>query len=501
MFIGDWMGRGAAYWPERVALVDVGRGAAGRFTYAALNARADALAAWLRAGGVGRGDRVALLAWNGVEVLDAAFACGKLGAVFVPLNWRLPAAELGPQLALTQPRALIHGPEQAALVRELAAPALVLETGAAFERVATAPAAPVARDAVDAEEDFCLLFTGGTTGRAKAARISYRMIAWNTLNTLVHEARSGDVTITHTPMFHTGGLFVYTLPLLTVGGRVVLMRRWDPALALELLDREEVTIFFAVPTQHQQLAEQPGFRAARLASLRFLTSGGAPLPAPLLATWQAAHPVPFKQGFGMTEAGPGLFSMRPEHAAARAGSIGQPNQFVDIRLVDDHGRATAPGEPGEIVVRGPVLFSGYYGDPEATAAAFDEAGWFHTGDIAVQDKDGFFTVVDRKKDMFISGGENVYPLEIEKEIYAHGGVALCGVIGVPDPTWGEAGWAYLVPAPGATIDPDELTAFLRARLARYKVPKRVFLVDELPLSPSGKILRRELRERAAKERG
>jgi fatty-acyl-CoA synthase len=484
IWIGDWMARGAAHWPERVALVDDARDA--RFTYAELDARANALAAWLRGQGVRRHDRVGLLAYNGVEVLDTAFACGKLGAVFVPLNWRQPAVELQPLVELTALKVLIVGPELAAV---LSSPETRLQTGAAYESVVGAACPPVTRDEVDPEDDFCLLFTGGTTGQPKAARISYRMVAWNTLNTLVHEVRSGDVTITHTPMFHTGGLFVYTFPLLTSGGRVVLMRRWDAARALELLDREEVTVFFAVPTQHRQLADCPGFAGARLDRLRVLTSGGAPLPLPTLRDWQAAHPIPFKQGFGMTEAGPGLFSMQPEQAAAKAGSIGLPNQFVDVRLVDDDGH---PTDLGELQVRGPVLFSGYLGREDG----FTPDGWFATGDIMRRDADGFFWVIDRKKDMFISGGENVYPAEIETALYQHPAVAQCAVVGVPDAKWGEVGRAFVVPVPGAEVTAAELEAHLGARLARYKVPRRIELTDELPLSPAGKILRRALKERA-----
>ncbi len=494
MFVGDWTGRGARFWGERVAIVDVARGEAGRFTYRALDDRANALAGWLRARGIGRGDRVAFLGMNGVEVLDAAFACGKLGAIFVPMSWRLPSAELAPLLALTTPAAFLYGPEHAGIVAELGSPARVVAGTSELEEIVAAPSPPpVGREDGDAEDDFCLLFTGGTTGTPKAARISYRMIAWNTLNLLVHEARAGDVTITHTPMFHTGGLFVYTVPLLSCGGRVVLMRRWDAGQALELLEREGVTIFFAVPTQHQQLVTHPGFAGARLGSLRFVTSGGAPLPAPVVRAWQAAHPVPCKQGFGMTEAGPGLFSMTPEQARTRAGtSIGLPNQFVDVKLVDDDGQPVARGQAGELWVRGPVLCSGYWANEEATRAAFHD-GWLATGDVMREDEEGFFSVVDRKKDMFISGGENVFPTEIENVLYEHPAVARCAVIGVPDETWGEVGRAFVVPAPGETVTPEELLALLRSRLARFKVPRRIELVDDLPTSPAGKILRRELR--------
>lgn len=510
MFIGDWMGRGALYWPDTIAVVDTASGAESRFTYREMDRRADALARHLRdEAQVGRGDRVAIVAHNGVEYLDALFACARLGAIFVPFNWRLHPLELSELLRQTTPRALLVGGDFTSVVVEALAhaqlaPALLHLDGEGpagsvsyDEALARLPAAPIRNEAIDAEDILCLLFTGGTTGRSKGAQISYRMVAWNTLNTLVHELRQGDVTITHTPMFHTGGLLVYTLPVLTTGGTVVLMRRWDPEALLSLVERERVTLFFAVPTQYQQLLHSPRFAATDFSSVRFLTSGGAPLPVSLIEAWRAVHPVPFKQGFGMTEAGPGLFSMGPEHAVTKAGSIGLPNHFVEARLVDERGGEVATGEIGELVLKGPVLFSGYFGDPEATRAAFDERGWFHTGDLARRDADGFYFIVDRKKDMFISGGENVYPAEIEQALYAHPAVQQCAVVGVPDPRWGEAGVAFVVLKSGADATEEALLEHLRARLARYKVPKRIALRDALPLSPAGKILKRELRAQAS----
>jgi fatty-acyl-CoA synthase len=509
MYIGDWMGRGALYWPEHVAVVDVARGAEGRFTYRQLNGRAEALGGWLRdVAGVRPGDRVGLVAHNGVEYLDAFFACGKLGASFVPLNWRLHAAELTELLRDTSPRVLLFGDdfrEGVAFARERLgeSPRLVsleeqgLPGADRYEAVlAHQPAAPVTNEAADEEDIICLLFTGGTTGRSKGAKVSYRMVAWNTLNTLVHEVRPGDVTVTHTPMFHTGGLLVYTVPLLTVGGTVVIMRRWDPEQLLTLIESERVTLFFAVPTQYQALHDSPRFRSTSFSSVRFMTSGGAAMPVPLIQAWQAVHEVPFKQGFGMTEFGPGLFSMGPEHAVSKAGSIGRPNYFVEARLVDDEGREVPVGEVGELVLKGPSMCSGYFNDEEATAEAIDAQGWLHTGDLARRDADGFFTIAGRKKDMFISGGENVYPLELETALYEHPAVAQCAVVGVPDAKWGEVGRAFAVLHPGMSATADELLEHMRGRLARFKVPKRVDVVERLPVSPAGKILKRELRESA-----
>lgn len=506
MALGDYTGRGARHWGAREAIYDVAKGAAGRFTYAELDARAKALSAWLAGQGVGRGDRVGLLAHNGVEVLDALFAASRLGAVFVPYNWRLHAQELGQLLDLTAPRVLLHGAEFAALAadaagRAAARPALLdVESPAYAEVLASRAPAPPADEGVREEDPLCLLFTGGTTGVPKAARVSYRMAAWNALTLLTHEARHGDCTLTHTPMFHTGGLLVYTLPLLSVGGRVILLRRWNAAQALELLSRERPDIFFAVPTQYEEMRQQPGWAEADLSSLRFMTSGGAPLPVPLIEAWQARHHVPFKQGFGMTEFGPGVFSMGPEHAVRKAGSIGLPNAWVEARLVDDQGAEVGVDQVGELLLKGPACFSGYHAMPAESAASFDAMGFFHTGDLARRDAEGFFFIVGRKKDMFISGGENVYPVEIEQALYAHPAVQACAVVGAPDPKWGETGHAFVVLKPGAAATAPELIEHLRGRLARYKVPRAVTFLAALPLTPAGKVMKHELRALAQKER-
>lgn len=496
--LADRIGAAARIWPGRLAVVDTARGAAGRFSYAALDERASRLATWLRAAGVGAGDRVGLLARNGVEVLDAFYACGKLRAIFVPYNWRLAPAELADLAALTEPAVVIGAAEFEAGLAGLAShESRVLDLGA-YEAV-LASVEPLAETGpevppVDPEEIACLLFTGGTTGGAKAARVSHRMVAWNTLTTILHELDRDDVTVTHTPMFHTGGLLVYTVPLLSLGGTVVLMPRWDPDELLRLVATERVTMFFCVPAQYAALLDSPAFTSADLSSVRFLTSGGAPLPVDLIERWRAVHDTPFKQGFGMTEFGPGAFSMGPEQAVAKAGSIGRPNTFVEAAIVDpSSGRPLGPGAVGELVLRGPAAFSGYFRDPAASAAAFDGAGWFHTGDLARIDHDGFTWIVDRLKDMYVSGGENVYPVEVERVLRRHPAVADCAVVGVPDERWGEAGRAFVVIRAGAAVEADELRAFARAHLAGYKVPRDVRFVAGLPYSPAGKVLKRELR--------
>ena len=511
MYIGDYLARRELYSPERPAIIDTGKEPEWRLTYRQLNERANRLANWLRdEAGVGKGDRVAMLARDGVEHLDAFFACGKLGAIHTALNWRLHPHELAGIVARTTPKALIFSDDVRARVTDLAqrvrhqscaigrylhVDGEGLEGSIAFEpALAGASAAPVTTEDLEAEDIAALIFTGGTTGLPKAAQVSHRMIAWNTLNTVIHDVTHGDIYLNVFPMFHTGGLFVYTLPQIIFGGTTILLPRFDPQRVLELIERERVTIFGAVPTMYQMIAQAPNWAAADLSSLRFCTSGGAPLPVPLVEQYTREKGIRFKQGFGMTEFGPGIFALAPEDAIRKAGSIGRPNFYVDARIVDDANAFLGPDQEGELVLKGPSYSSGYFGEPEAGAAAVDQRGYFHTGDIARYDAEGYFYIVDRKKDMYISGGENVYPAEIEKALYEHPAVLMCAVIGLPEPRWGEAGRACVVLKPGAAVGEAELLAFLAGRLAKYKVPGSVVFFDELPISSAGKILKRQLRD-------
>ena len=497
MFIGDWMNRGERYYPNAIAIFDTHTKQ--RFTYQQMNQRANNIAASLRERGVARGDRVGILAMNCVEYLDLFFACAKLGAIYVPLNWRLHQEELAPLIEDTAPRVFVFGDDFAKTVAALVGKCPQVQhwlhldgpgvpESKDFSGVLQRTDRPVVSNEDVSEEDIaCLLFTGGTTGKSKGAKISYRMIAWNTMNTVIHELQRGDVTITHTPMFHTGGL---------LGGKVVITRKWDPEAILQIIEEEKVSAFFATPTHYQQMLAAPTFASRNLSSLRFLTSGGAPLPVTLIHDFQKIHDVPFKQGFGMTEFGPGMFSMAPDFAFIKAGSIGKPNYFIEANILNDDHQAVPDGEIGELVVKGPACFSGYFSLQGSTGAHHDEQGWFHTGDLARRDEDGFYYIVDRKKDMFISGGENVYPTEIEAIVYEHPSVAQCAVIGIPDEKWGEVGCAFIVQRQNHTATEEEILAFLREKLARYKVPKKIVFIDALPVSAAGKILKRELRLQA-----
>ncbi len=508
MHVGDYLGRRTLYTPDRLAIVDHGKSPALRLTFRELNERANRLANWLRGeAGIAKGDRVAILARDGVEHLVAFYACGKLGAIHTPLNWRLHWRENAAILAHVTPNVLIFGGDFSTQTAEISTelgPTLPLRLvhldgagipgSVAFDALlATASDAAVTCETLELEDIACLLFTGGTTGMPKGAMISHRQINWNSLNTVIHDLSHGDVYLNVFPLFHTGGLFTYLATQITFGNATHLVRQFDATQVLDILEREGITVFAAVPTMYQMLTQAPNWETTDFSRLRFCTSGGAPLPVPLIERYVREKNVKFKQGFGMTEFGPGLFALAPEDAVRKAGSIGRPNFFVDVRVVDDLGEPLGPDQPGELVLKGPSGCSGYFNDPEATRAAIDAGGWFHTGDIVRYDDEGYFFVLDRKKDMFISGGENVYPAEIEAALYRHPAVQQCAVVGVPDAQWGEVGVAAVVLKTKGSAEPDELLEHLRGQLARYKVPRRVVLLEALPLSGMGKILKRELR--------
>jgi fatty-acyl-CoA synthase len=514
MYIGDYLGRREIYSPDKLAIIDAGKEPELRLTYRQWNRRVNRLANWLRdEAGVEKGDRVAILARDGIEHLDLFHACAKLGAIHTALNWRLHWRELVGLIEQTAPKVLLYSDDFQQTVAEVegairdSAHAIGQYLHIEGEGVAGSlryqsvldgsPDTPVTCETLEKDDIACLLFTGGTTGLSKGAMISHRQICWNVLNTVIHDVTHNDIYLCVFPLFHTGGLFTYLSSQVVFGNTSILVRQFVPEQVLELLERERVSIFAAVPTMYQMLTQASNWGSADLSSLRFCTSGGAPLPVPLVEKYGSEKGIRFKQGFGMTEYGPGLFALPAEDAIRKAGSIGRPNFFVDVRVVDGDNNPLSANEVGELVLKGPSGCSGYWNNPDATAAAYDAEGWFHTGDLVYHDEDWYFYVVDRKKDMFISGGENVYPAEIEAVIYRHPAVHMCAVIGVPDPKWGEVGLACVVLKPGASASKEELIAFMQDHLARYKVPKSVEFLSELPISAAGKILKRELQQRFA----
>jgi fatty-acyl-CoA synthase len=504
MLHGDVLGERARLTPAKTALVVVAGGE--RLSYAELDRRAERCAALWRSQGLAPGERVAVLAGNSVELLEAFFAAGKSGVVLVPLNTRATAHEHRAVLEDCAAAALFYEAEHgatAAALAEVAGVRLRVRFGAGeggdpeYRRLLERVPEEAVRGPRPAPEDpYCLLYTSGTTGRPKGVVIPHRMVAWNAYNTVVGwQLRESDVSPVFTPLYHAGGLGVFLLPLFAVGGTVVLHRGFDAAEVLAAIEREGSTVILGVPTILQMLAEAPGFETADLSRVRWLISGGAPLPRSVIETYHRRSLV-LRQGYGLTEVGVNCFAMSDEEAYTKAGSIGKPLMFTEVKLVDEAGAEVAAGEVGELCFRGPHVSSGYWGNPEATAKAYDGEGWFHTGDLARRDEEGFFYIAGRRKEMFISGGVNIYPAEIESELLAHPELADAAVVGVPDERWGEVGVAFVVPAAPPGPASEELAAYLEERLARYKVPKRFVVVDDLPRTPYGKVVKGELKKGA-----
>ncbi|HKG23936.1 MAG TPA: AMP-binding protein, partial [Blastocatellia bacterium] len=365
---------------------------------------------------------------------------------------------------------------------------------AGYDRLlASSSDAPVEVERFDGEMPALIIYTSGTTGRPKGALLSHRMLMWNSINTNIGwDLVSSDVTTVHAPLFHTGGLNVLTLPLMHIGGTVVILRKFDPAETLEAIEKHRCTIFFGVPTMFQMMLDSPRFEEIDFGSMRFLISGGAPCPVPLIEAYQRRG-VAFTQGFGLTEVGPNCFRLGLEDAVRKAGSIGFPSFHSEARIIDEEGRDVPRGLVGELLLKGQHVCSGYWQDSEATSAAISD-GWFYTGDLARQDEEGYYYIVGRAKDMIISGGENIYPAEVESVLHDHPAIASAALIGISDDKWGEMPVAVVIARTGRAVTPEEVMDFCSGKLARYKIPKRVYFVSEFPLSASGKVVKRVLKE-------
>jgi fatty-acyl-CoA synthase len=507
MYQGDWTERLAQLFGEREAIVDVDdKGEVRqRITYDELRMRVAATAAALVERGVKPGARVAIVAKNRVEHLELLFACARLGAMFLPVNWRLAAPEVAYILTDSSPSVVIVEPAFLPLVQSPAGSdeesatrgaVVVVDTFArevAHARSRGAAVVPM-QAAVGTDDPWIILYTSGTTGNPKGALLPYRQVAFNALNTIVAlDLSSSDKTVTYTPLFHTGGLHVLTTPMFANGGCIVLCDGFDADRVLELTAREQCTVLFGVPTTYERMAESALFKSGRGLAVRLALCGGAPCPRSLIDTWNNRGVV-FKQGYGLTECGPNVLNLNPADVVRKAGAAGRPNLTITAVVVDDEGRVVKGAGRGELCLGGPCVCLGYWNKPDQTKAAFTNgehgvpAGLLKTGDVVEVDDEGYMTIVDRKKDMFISGGENVYPAEVEKVLSDHPRVRAAAVIGIPSAQWGEVGRAYVEAKDTAsTVDIDDLLGFARARLARYKVPKEVVVVDALPRNPSGKV--------------
>jgi fatty-acyl-CoA synthase len=481
---------------DKTALVTDDR----RVTYGELDQLAVRVGHGLADRGVQRGDRVGYLGLNSIDLVVCMIGAAKLGAVFVPLNTRLAGPELAAILRDCAPALLLHdfhftdlvtGPDVASL--GLASHEVGDATGAGLTALMPEDSTPW-DEPIGLDDLFMIQYTSGTTGRAKGVQLSHGNITWNVVNLLSDlDVRTDEISLVTAPLFHTAALNQVLFPTLFKGGTSLIEPRFDPDRALRLIEHQRVTMLFGVTSMYLALAAVPRFADADLTSLRTALTGGAPVPESVLRFW-ADRGLPLIQGYGMTESAPGATLLRGEHALQRLGSAGAGVFFADVRVVTPDGAPVRPGEPGEVQISGPNVTKGYWGDGQATRDVFTADGWLRSGDLAVVDADGFLRIVDRLKDMYISGGENVYPAEVEQAIHTHPAVAECAVIGVPDPRWGEVGRAIVTLREGWQLTEADLLAHLDGRLARYKLPRSVVIAAELPHSAAGKVLKSVLRE-------
>lgn len=496
--LGGWLADSALRSPAKVAVDDRGV----TITYAALELRSQELAeAFVRAG-YGAGDRVATVAGNSLEHVVLLFACAKAGLVLVPLSWRLTASELAPVLQRARPELVVVEHELADVTREalrrtglevpLTAPGSTgIEATVPTRRVGQGEEWPIQR-AVRDDDPLLVIFTSGSEAVPKGVVLSHANCFWNNLAIArALELSASDVVLATLPQFHVAAWNCQPLAAWWHGATVVLERTFEPSRVLQLVSERRVTTMMGVPTQYHLLAADPAFPDADLTGLRHVVVGGATMPQALLRTW-TDRGVAVVQGYGLTEASPNVLHLPSDEASARPGQVGWPYPYVEVRLVGADGDVVDGPGTGELQVRGPGVFAGYLDDPERTAAAFDD-GWLRTGDLATRDEDGCHRIVDRLKHIYISGGENVAPAEVEAVLVAHPLVAEAAVVGVPDETWGEVGVAFVQPEPGVRLTAREVLDHAREHLAGYKLPRTVHVVAELPRTGIGKISRARLR--------
>lgn len=499
-YVTDWLEKRAQLTPHRIGLVEMA--SSREVTFTAWNDEATRTANFLADLGVVRGDRVSIHAANCIEYLDVLFACGKLGAILHNLNWRLAPGEVRALIDDAEPKVLIYSAEWRERIDGLRdSPGSVEHIVAIGE-----PAHP--KDHLLAERDdypptlarrprmtmddpWAIYYTGGTTGSPKGAILTHGNMTWNSVNTL----SSWGLTAAHCaplqlPLFHVGGPNIFMLPLVHVGGKTILCREFDIEQTFDLITGGAVTHYVGVPTMYLMMQQHPRWKDADFSNLELVISGGAPCPLPVMkAFWKRG--VDFKMGYGLTEASGNNFWVQPGHARKKPGSVGVPLFHIDMKIVAESGERCGAGEAGELCIRGPHVTPGYWRKPEATAEILRH-GWLHTGDLAEMDADGYFRIIGRSKDMFISGGENVYPAEVESVMHDHDAVAEAALVGVPHEKWGEVGRAFLVLEEGASLTVEEFLAFLGERLARFKVPHDVVFLDELPRTAIGKLDKKRL---------
>jgi fatty-acyl-CoA synthase len=509
MFYGDWLCRREWLSPNKVALIDAIHHNQ-NITYKEWNQRVNQLANFLRDGlGIRKGDRVSIYAMNRVEYLDTLFACNKLGSILQVINWRLTVRELKDIIHGVAPRVLVYSQEFQNEVDELRSDLPIVEHFVALDPGTNRndtiwprerenwPETQLPLVELNWDDPWVICYTGGTTGFPKGAILHYRSITANSLNTIVSWGiRSDDVIPEFMPFFHTGGINVLTIPLIHMGGTNIVCGGFDIDQLFDQIETLGVTFFFAVPTMFLMMIQHPRWEALDLSDVRLVMSGGGTCPRVVYeAFWEKG--VEFKAGYGLTEAGPNTFWLPTELAKSKVGSVGRPMFHIDVKLVDDKGEELEANEAGHLLIRGPHVFGGYWNNPEETDQVLTD-GWLHTGDLARKDEDGDYYIVGRSKDMIKSGGENIYPSEVEDVMHSHPAISEAALIPVPDPKWGEVSRAIVVLKPGVELSEEGLTEWMRDQMAHYKVPKSFVFVQELPKTGANKVDKPVLVERYGK---
>lgn len=507
----DWLKKWNEYSPNNIAVVDIPGNR--EITYQEMYICSVDLSLKLQNDFfIRKGDRVALMAKNNVAHFILFFALQRLGVILVPINFRLTQIEAQYILEDCGAKLFIHDSEFCNYA-DIFSKQIFTRNGQETQPLITWPIkelvsyieinlleskiskAQINKNFLSFDSEFedpvMILYTSGTTGKPKGAVITHKMIFWNSINTgLRLNLTQEDVTLCFLPLFHTGGWNVLSTPLLHRGGKLIFLEKFEPELVLQMCDKHKVTILFGVPTTMEMMSRSDAFKKINLESVRYAIVGGEPMPLEAIETWHQKG-IPVRQGYGLTEFGPNVFSLNESDSIRKMGSIGFPNFYIDANILDSEGNACGPGEIGELVLKGPMCMKEYWNRPEATRETIVN-DWLHTGDLVKKDEEGFYYVVGRKKDMYISGGENVYPAEVEQVLYKYPGVREVGVIGVPDPKWGEVGKAFIAMESGKSFEEEEIIKYCKEKIAKFKVPKYFVRLEELPKGDSGKILKREL---------
>ncbi|GAB1404666.1 long-chain fatty acid--CoA ligase [Lentimicrobium sp.] len=497
MITNDWSLKWAEFNPEKVAVEEYETGRS--FTYGQLNRLGNSFARYfIEEAGLKKGSRIAILAENCLEYIILLSMAQKTGIILVPLNYRLTSREIDYLLTDSAPQAVIVEDKflkkvEALPVFQHVAHKMNLEQlqGKTRDFLASNQAFNYEFAGTTHDDTALIIYTSGTTAFPKGSVYTHRMMFWNSINTQLRlDVTSADRSVNTAPPFHTGSWNVLLTPFLHHGAYTLIMKNFDPDKVLDVLADYELTVFWAVPTMLKMMADAPNFEKSNFEKIRYVVVGGEAMPIPLIEKWHSKK-VPVRQGYGLTEVGPNVTSLNHQDAIRKAGSIGKPNFYYEAKLVDEHGSQVADNELGELILKGPTVTPGYWNNTEATQETIID-GWFHTGDIMRRDEEGFLFVVDRIKNMYISGAENVYPAEVEYLLRSHEAIDAVAIIGVPDEKWGETGMAFIVPKPGHSLSVEEITSFCAGKLAKFKIPKHFKFLDELPKNDAGKIDRKQL---------